>query len=74
MAETVKKSIKTTGMHCRSCAMLIEMNVGDLDGVEAVSVDLEGGKTEIEFDPEVVDADRIAAEIVEAGYGVDPTE
>ena len=32
MAESTVK-LKTTGMHCPSCSMLIEMSVGDLDGV-----------------------------------------
>lgn len=39
-------SIKTTGMHCPSCSMLIEMDVGELPGVEAVRAAHADGVTE----------------------------
>jgi copper chaperone CopZ len=66
---TVK--IKTTGMHCPSCSMLIQMTVGELDGVESVSSDHRTGETDVTFDPAKVDADRIVEEIRRAGYGAE---
>ena len=65
--ETVR--IETTGMHCQSCAMLVEMSVKELDGVEDATVDLAGMTTEVTFDPDRVAAGDIVQEIVRAGYG-----
>lgn len=64
-------SLRTTGMHCMSCAMLIQMNVGDLDGVDAVDADLASGMTEVDYDPAVVDVETIVDEIVRSGYGAE---
>ena len=60
--------LKTGGMHCGSCAMNIEMSVGDLPGIETVKADASAGKTHVEYDPSSVDIDTIVATIVEAGY------
>ena len=61
-------SIKTSGMHCNSCVMLIEMNVADLEGVESVHTDLASGSTEVTYDEDKVRLDDIVAEIRKAGY------
>ena len=65
---TQTTKFQTDGMHCPSCSMLIEMNVGDLDGVHSVKADRADGVTEVTYDPSVVDAPAIASEIVAAGY------
>lgn len=70
MAESTVK-LNTTGMHCPSCSMLIEMTVSDLDGVADVHADHRTGETEVTFDPEKVDTDRIVEEIRKAGYGAE---
>lgn len=72
MAESKTARLKTTGMHCQSCAMLIEMNLGDLEGVESSHADFRTGETEVHYDPEKVDVDRIVATIAAAGYGAEP--
>ncbi len=64
-------TLKTTGMHCRSCAALIQMSVGEIDGVSQVHVDHEAATTEVVYDPETVSVDSIAAEIVKLGYGAE---
>jgi len=64
--------LETTGMHCQSCAMLIDMSVGDLDGVSAVKSDYAAGTTEVTFDEDKVGVDRIVDEIAKAGYGATP--
>lgn len=69
MTESVK--LKTSGMHCQSCSMLIEMNVSDLEGVESVSSDFKTGLTEVTFDPDTVAVDEIVAGIEKAGYGAE---
>lgn len=70
MSET-KTLLQTTGMHCPSCAKLIEMSVSDLQGVSSVSVDLEAGTTEVVHDDVLADVETIVAEIERAGYGAE---
>jgi P-type Cu+ transporter len=70
MPETTVK-IKTTGMHCSSCSTMIELTVGDLEGVSNVRADHATGETDVTFDPTKVDAGRIVDEIRKAGYGAD---
>lgn len=64
-------SIRTTGMHCPSCAMNIDLTVGDLPGVDEVSTSLADGLSTVTFDPSSIDADTIAEAIREAGYGAE---
>lgn len=61
-------TFKTSGMHCPSCSMLIEMNVSDLPGVESVKASHADGKTVVTYDPSKVDPKRIESEIRAAGY------
>lgn len=67
----VTKRFATTGMHCPSCSMLIQMDVGDLPGVESVSSDHRTASTEVTYDTDLIDADAIIAAIVKAGYGAE---
>lgn len=67
----VTRRFTTTGMHCPSCSMLIQMDVGDLDGVQSVVSDHTAAMTEVTYDSDVVDADRIIEAIVKAGYGAE---
>jgi Cu+-exporting ATPase len=70
MADTDLK-LKTTGMHCPSCSMLIEMTVGDLDGVQAVKSDHRTGETDVTYDPSRITPDEIVEAIRSAGYGAE---
>ena len=63
--------LKTNGMHCGSCAKMIEMNVGELDGVSSVKADNVNGSTHVEYDPSKVDVDAIVAAIEGSGYKVE---
>ena len=60
--------LKTGGMHCPSCSMLIEMNVSDLPGIDSVRASHADGLTTVTYDPTVTDVDTIVAEIKTAGY------
>jgi copper chaperone CopZ len=64
-------TIKTTGTHCPSCSMLIEMNVGELPGVSAVRASHADGTAEVSYDPAVTDVETIVQTIREAGYGAE---
>lgn len=60
--------IKTTGMHCPSCSMLIEMNVSDLPGIDSVKASNADCLTTVSYDPSKVEPATIVKEIRDAGY------
>ena len=66
--------LKTTGMHCRSCSMMVDLTVGELEGVESVATDHASGRTEVAFDPEKVTIEDIIAAVRGAGYDAEPTD
>ncbi|MBU0532878.1 heavy-metal-associated domain-containing protein [Candidatus Micrarchaeota archaeon] len=43
----MKKIIKITGMHCKSCKSLIEAELSDIEGIDNVTVSIEKGIAEI---------------------------
>jgi copper chaperone CopZ len=50
---------------------MIDMTLSDLEGVQASQTDLASGKTEVAYDPDVVNLDDIRAAIRGAGYDVE---
>ena len=60
--------LRTSGMHCRSCSMLVDMTLGDLAGVEESRTDLATGMTEVRYDPSAVTVDDLVAAVRSAGY------
>lgn len=60
------------GMHCRSCSALVDMTVGDIEGVESSSTDLVEKTTVVVFDDAVTDVESIKAAIDGAGYSATP--
>lgn len=69
MSDSASVRIKTTGMHCQSCAMLVKMNVEDLPGIASVDVDVAAEATDVHYDPDVVTPQQIVSAIETAGYG-----
>ena len=66
---TMKKEILIEGMTCNHCKMRVEKALGEIEGVNNVSVDLEAKKATLEIVSEVGDA--VLKEAVEdAGYDV----
>ena len=62
----MKKTITIKGLHCKSCKVLIEDTVNDIDGVLSCKVDLKTGKTIIEY-RDNPDFNRIIKEIESLG-------
>ncbi len=60
-------TVKISGMHCGSCAMLIQMELEDLAGVTAVKIDSVRETGTVEHDETVTVEDVISA-ISCAGY------
>lgn len=68
MANLVKVKLKIDGMHCTSCAMCIDMDLEDLPGVCNCKTSYAKAETEVEYDPEKVDAEKIKESIKKSGY------
>ena len=59
------------GMTCGHCIRAVTEEVGGVEGVTAVAVDLASGTVTVQSDALVEDA-AIAAAVIEAGYEVTP--
>lgn len=56
------------GMHCNSCAMSIDWELEDVDGVVEARTVYHKGVTEVTFDPARVAVADLVAAIAKAGY------
>lgn len=65
--------LKTSGMHCSSCSMLVDLTLGDVPGVVASKTDHASGDTVVEYDPDVVGVEGIIEAIREVGYDAELT-
>ncbi|MGN8845421.1 copper chaperone CopZ [Niallia sp. HCP3S3_B10] len=65
-----KVTLNVKGMSCNHCVNSIEGNVGKLNGVSSVKVDLGTGTVLVEFDKEVLTLDKIKETIDDQGYDV----
>lgn len=63
-------TLQVQGMSCGHCVSSIEDNVGEISGVKSITVKLEDGKVEVEFDSNKVTTDDVKKEIEELGYEV----
>ncbi|MFC8530971.1 MULTISPECIES: heavy-metal-associated domain-containing protein [Nocardia] len=58
-----------TGMTCGHCAASVKSEIGKIDGVTGVEVDLESGAVRVESSAALSD-DAVLAAVDEAGYEV----
>lgn len=58
----------TSGMHCSSCSMLVDITLGDLEGVIETKTDHAEGVSVVTYDDALVDAEGIIGAIRSAGY------
>lgn len=70
----LKKKFKIEGMHCSSCAITIDMDLEDLDGVGKAETNYAKSETEVEFDGEKLDQQKIIDIIQKSGYAAVPVE
>ncbi|QGQ47938.1 copper chaperone CopZ [Metabacillus sediminilitoris] len=66
--ETV--TLKVEGMSCNHCVNAIESNVGKLQGVSNVKVNLDNGTVEVSFDSSEVSKEAMIDVIEDQGYDV----
>jgi len=65
---TTTTTIAVRGMHCSSCALLIDDTLEELPGVASASTNLRRESTTVEYDPGSTTPEAIVAEIIDLGY------
>lgn len=63
-----KIKLKIIGMHCTSCAMSIDGELEDTEGVKNAKTNYAKQKSEVEFDEEKLSHDDLIKVIEKAGY------
>jgi len=63
-------TLRVQGMSCGHCVNAIEGNVGQLNGVQSVKVDLAGGKVDVAFDQGIISLAQISEAIEDQGYDI----
>lgn len=63
-----RKKFKITGMHCTSCALTIDSDLEDMDGVTVSSTSYARQETIVEFDESKVSHEKILEIIKKNGY------
>ncbi|MBF6436955.1 heavy-metal-associated domain-containing protein [Nocardia cyriacigeorgica] len=58
-----------TGMTCGHCVSSVKSEIGKIDGVTSVDVDLASGRVSVDSAAPLADAD-VAAAVDEAGYAI----
>ena len=66
----IKKKLKIGGMHCSSCAMSIDFDLEDLEGVKSAKTSYARCECEVEFDPNKVGEKDVVEAIKKSGYTV----
>ncbi len=68
MAKIKKQKLKIDGMNCTACALNIDFDLEDLEGVKEVKTSYAKQETEVEFDEEQVKLKQILEQIEKTGY------
>lgn len=68
----MKQQLKVEGMHCASCAMTIDDELEELDGVKRSTTSYAKQKTEVEYDESKLSTGELVATIDELGYRATP--
>ncbi|MEW4194391.1 copper chaperone CopZ [Bacillus altitudinis] len=63
-------TLQVQGMSCGHCVKAVEGNVGELAGVESVTVHLDKGQVEVSFHLDQITLHQISDVIEEQGYDV----
>ena len=61
--------LSLSGMHCSSCAMLVERTLNKTPGVQKASVNFAAEKVLIDYDENMTDSQEIIEAIIAGGYG-----
>lgn len=64
----IKIKLKITGMHCTSCAMNIDGELEDTEGIKESSTNYAKAQTEVKFDSEKITEKKVIEIIKKVGY------
>lgn len=67
MASTTH-TFRVEGMHCGSCALLIDDTLEDLPGVTATATAMKKGQSTVDLDTDRTSVDQVIAAIEALGY------
>ncbi len=73
MSRIVKEKLKIDGMHCSSCAMNIDFDLEDMEGVKSAKTSYAKEESEVEFDEEKIKLQQILEQIKKTGYKAKPS-
>lgn len=63
-----KKVFKINGMHCTSCALNIDLDLEEVEGVRKSNTSYAKQETVVEFDSDIIKYDKIVSLIKKTGY------
>jgi len=67
---TKRQNINISGMHCSSCANLVERQLKKVNGVTTVNVNFASEKASVTFDPNITKVSEFKKAIENAGYSI----
>ncbi len=70
MSETKHVVLNVPAISCNHCKMAIEGALRDIDGVNAVSVEVSDKTVSLDYDADLVDLEELKDSIEEEGYQV----
>jgi len=65
---TIKKVFKVSGMHCTGCTLEIDDVLEETEGIEESNTHYAKAQTEVKFDSDKVNTDKIIELIKKVGY------
>src|SRR3989344_3680769 len=71
---TSKETFRVKGMHCASCASIIERRLRKLEGVRSAAVNLATNKATIEYDRAATGVEKFSKTVEDAGYSIEGME
>ena len=66
----MKKIFKIKGMHCASCASIIDLDLEDLKGIKSAKTNYAKSELSVEYDDKLISEKEIIASIKKSGYSV----
>lgn len=63
-----KINLDIEGMHCSSCAMNIDFDLEDLEGVKTAKTNYAKQKCEVEFDENKITIEKVLKQVGKTGY------
>jgi len=71
-AKRQEATLEVGGMHCDSCAALIQETLAEEPGIDAVRVTRDPDRLELSYDEAAIDLADVAAVLQAIGYAVTP--